>query len=297
MPQKKGEFIHRISIFEGAYRAWSHLGGCDVKVIRSGSLTAAELDPLLHPHDPKEDKRVPKRKGDECPQDSLAPCKPIYPHEPLPRNGLAHPFVQAIIAKWLGPDADELGIEKGLKTLKNWWKHRNRFGLSASITVALCTPKTRTFVDAYTMHFFNIAYHVVVHDHQQPPGTLCDALDIGGRNNNDTVRSISGISKINVDICVALQINGIKCAHCVTIIEAALTGSFGSLSSMPRPPENSTSSSSPIPGLLYITVHQESSVAIIKISNLANPKQIVIEVSNLLRLIGYDVDDVHNISL
>ena len=29
MSRRRGEFEHRTSIFEGAFRAWSHLGGLD----------------------------------------------------------------------------------------------------------------------------------------------------------------------------------------------------------------------------------------------------------------------------
>ena len=394
MSRRKGEFEHRTSIFEGAYRAWSHLGGCNAKVIQSGSLTAAELDPLQNPHDPREDKRVPKGKGDECPQDSLVSHTLIYPYEPLPRSGLGHPFVQAIITPWLGPDADEADIAPGLDTLRTWWQHRRK-GETPSAKSALNTPKMRNVVDGYTRHFFNVAYCLVVNDNEQPPRTLCVQLDIAQKNNvsagkmkreskalasaihamaksdvsthsltataitsnhdeldlvpemgstqeiindNDNnnslnekdglelehkcdnkskvtnpikdpgrfpviqrtfsiARSISGKSKINVDFCIAAQIVGVKCAHCVTIIEAALTGSFDSLLSMPPPTEKSTSSSSPIPGLLDILVDQKSSIAIIKISNLASAKRIVIEVSVLLRLIGYDLARVHDVSL
>jgi hypothetical protein len=49
MSRRRGEFEHRTSIFEGAYRAWSHLGGVDPLVLSTS--TAADLDPLSHPHE------------------------------------------------------------------------------------------------------------------------------------------------------------------------------------------------------------------------------------------------------
>lgn len=47
MSRRRGEFEHRTSIFEGAFRAWSHLGGLDP--IDLETKPAAELDPLTNP--------------------------------------------------------------------------------------------------------------------------------------------------------------------------------------------------------------------------------------------------------
>ncbi|KAG7374064.1 hypothetical protein IV203_013159 [Nitzschia inconspicua] len=44
MSRRRGEFEHRTSLFEGAYRAWSHLGGLDPVDLFSKS--PEELDPL-----------------------------------------------------------------------------------------------------------------------------------------------------------------------------------------------------------------------------------------------------------
>merc|ERR1712129_605278 len=49
-----------------------------------------------------------------------------YPYEPLPRSGLAHPFVQAVLSPWLGADAEQDAIQLGLTTLRTWWQHRRK---------------------------------------------------------------------------------------------------------------------------------------------------------------------------
>lgn len=97
--------------------------------------------------------------------------RPIYPYEPLPRSGLAHPFVQAILSPWLGPEADQEDIQLGLTTLRTWWQHRRK-GESASAIAALDTEKMIGCVDGYTRHFFNLAHNLIVVDKEQPPRTL-----------------------------------------------------------------------------------------------------------------------------
>ena len=47
MSRRRGEFEHRTSIFEGAFRAWSHLGGLEPEDLENKS--SADLDPLSHP--------------------------------------------------------------------------------------------------------------------------------------------------------------------------------------------------------------------------------------------------------
>ena len=45
MSRRRGEFEHRTSIFEGAYRAWSHLGGLEPEDLeRREPGTEAEVD-------------------------------------------------------------------------------------------------------------------------------------------------------------------------------------------------------------------------------------------------------------
>ena len=205
MSRRRGEFEHRTSIFEGAYRAWSHLGGVDPLVLSTS--TAADLDPLSHPHE--NDPRIHKDSNSSTSgsqgvglgignkskssksntntstntntsangasesytvTDSTG-RKRCYPYEPLPRSGLAHPFVQAIISPWLGPDAEHEDIVLGLTTLRTWWQHRRK-GESSSAKSSLGTEKMRGVVEGYTRHFFNLAHCIVLNDGEQPPRTL-----------------------------------------------------------------------------------------------------------------------------
>eukprot|EP00574_Skeletonema_japonicum_P014681 CAMPEP_0201716366 /NCGR_PEP_ID=MMETSP0593-20130828/2357_1 /ASSEMBLY_ACC=CAM_ASM_000672 /TAXON_ID=267983 /ORGANISM="Skeletonema japonicum, Strain CCMP2506" /LENGTH=709 /DNA_ID=CAMNT_0048206157 /DNA_START=221 /DNA_END=2350 /DNA_ORIENTATION=- len=194
MSRRRGEFEHRTSIFEGAFRAWSHLGGLDPNDLESKS--AAELDPLNFPiiNDPrlalqkeKDEKKKAAKEGGSgnnspAPQDDSGDnggggnynnrqLRNEYPYEPLPRSGLAHPFVQAILSPWLGPDADQDAIQLGLTTLRTWWQHRRK-GESGSAIVALGTEKMKGVVEGYTRHFFNLAHCLIVTDKEQPPRSL-----------------------------------------------------------------------------------------------------------------------------
>lgn len=164
MSRRRGEFEHRTSIFEGAFRAWSHLGGLDPDDVESKPAT--ELDPLSHPlqTDPRVGKSDETKNPDGSPRQE-------YPYEPLPRSGLAHPYVQAILSPWLGPDADNEAIQLGLTTLRTWWQHRRK-GESGSAIAALGTEKMKGVVEGYTRHFFTLAHCIVVNEKVQPPRTL-----------------------------------------------------------------------------------------------------------------------------
>ena len=171
MSRRRGEFEHRTSIFEGAYRAWSHLGGIDPTHLSATFGTAADLDPLSAPH--ADDPRVPQSERNKVSNviiDSSGK-KRLFPYEPLPRSGLAHPFVQAIISPWLGPDAEHDDIILGLTTLRTWWQHRRK-GESSSAKSALGTDKMMSVVEGYTRHFFNLAHCIVMSDGEQPPRSL-----------------------------------------------------------------------------------------------------------------------------
>ena len=87
MSRRRGEFEHRTTIFEGAFRAWSHLGGLDPEDLETK--TSAELDPLSNPI--INDNRLT---GKNLQKDADGSTRREYPYEPLPRAGLAHPFVQ-----------------------------------------------------------------------------------------------------------------------------------------------------------------------------------------------------------
>jgi len=195
MSRRRGEFEHRTSIFEGAFRAWSHLGGIDPNDLES--LGPEQLDPLGYviENDPRlielerEQKKSKSNNGDangintnaagigENKDGDISDAvgsdenRRLFPYEPMPRSGLAHPFVQAILSPWLGPDAEQDAIQLGLTTLRTWWQHRRK-GESGSAVVALGTQKMRSVVDGYARHFFNLAFCLVMKDGEQPPRTL-----------------------------------------------------------------------------------------------------------------------------
>lgn len=165
MSRRRGEFEHRTSIFEGAFRAWSHLGGLDPEDLENKSVQ--ELDPLDHPI--QNDARLAitrKETKSNAPEGTR-----LYPYEALPRSGLSHPYVQAILSPWLGPDADQDAIQLGLTTLRTWWQHRRK-GESGTARAALSSEKMRGIVEGYERHFFNLAYCLIVNDKEQPPRTL-----------------------------------------------------------------------------------------------------------------------------
>mmetsp|Transcript_5287 Transcript_5287/g.12585 ORF Transcript_5287/g.12585 Transcript_5287/m.12585 type:complete len:689 (+) Transcript_5287:222-2288(+) len=168
MSRRRGEFEHRTSIFEGAFRAWSHLGGLEPEELENKP--SADLDPLSNPIE--NDLRLQSKKdkgGSGVTPDGGK--RRLFPYEPLPRSGLAHPYVQAILSPWLGPDADNDAIQLGLTTLRTWWQHRRK-GESGSAIAALGTEKMKGVVEGYTRHFFTLAHCLVINDKEQPPRTL-----------------------------------------------------------------------------------------------------------------------------
>ena len=179
MSRRRGEFEHRTSIFEGAFRAWSHLGGIEPLELETKS--AAELDPLNYPI--LDDPRLAGNPLPTPKSQSAAPgddggdtdSRRFYPYEALPRTGLSHPFVQAILSPWLGPDADQDAVQLGLTTLRTWWQHRRK-GESGSAIAALRSDKMSGVVEGYTRHFFTLAHCLVVNDGEQAPRTLMQKL-------------------------------------------------------------------------------------------------------------------------
>jgi copper chaperone CopZ len=168
MSRRRGEFEHRTSIFEGAFRAWSHLGGLGPEELENKPST--DLDPLSNPIE--SDTRLLGKK--ESKAGSVNPNgtkRRQFPYEPLPRSGLAHPYVQAVLSPWLGPDADNDAIQLGLTTLRTWWQHRRK-GESGSAIAALGTDKMKGVVEGYTRHFFTLAHCLIINDKEQPPRTL-----------------------------------------------------------------------------------------------------------------------------
>lgn len=195
MSRRRGEFEHRTSIFEGAFRAWSHLGGLDPEDLESKSQDS--LDPLSNPI--QNDVRMSNKMKEAVASD---PSRRMYPYEPLPRSGLAHPFVQAILSPWLGPDADNDAIQLGLTTLRTWWQHRRK-GESGSAVAALGTEKMKGVVEGYTRHFFQLSHCLIMNDKEQPPRSLHGKMkelekmrSKGGRKKKDDgSAAVSTISK------------------------------------------------------------------------------------------------------
>ncbi len=212
MSRRKGDFEHRTSIFEGAYRAWSHLGGCDPKKLLADDASQL-LDPLNNPH--RNDRRLLHRSQQEvsscnttnscCVQTSPTPTQSPsssiprtseieYAYEPLPRQGLNHPFVQSILVPWLGQDASQNEIKKGLTTLRHWWQHRKN-GENATAIKQLGTERMKNVVKGYTRHFFQLSLCLVIHDQEPPPKSL-DGLLFGGGGGGEEGNEIAKSSKI-----------------------------------------------------------------------------------------------------
>ena len=101
MSRRRGEFEHRTSIFEGAFRAWSHLGGLSPEDVENKPTN--EIDPLTYPIDNDVRLLNQKKSGDikEPVQNPDGSPRREYPYEPLPRSGLAHPYVQAILSPYV----------------------------------------------------------------------------------------------------------------------------------------------------------------------------------------------------
>lgn len=141
MSRRDKDFVHRTAVFEGGYRAWSYLG----------SLDASHLD---------------SRSDDLNPIDAGS-----YRYEPLPRSGLSHPFVKAVLSQWVGGNATQEAVEFGLETLRTWWQHR-RSGQSKTAVKKLNNKDNMVLVDQYTRLFFDLAHCLVFSDKEQPPKNL-----------------------------------------------------------------------------------------------------------------------------
>jgi hypothetical protein len=101
MSRRRGEFEHRTSIFEGAFRAWSHLGGLSPEDVENKPTN--EIDPLTYPIE-NDQRLASQKKSGEIKDTATNPdgsARREYPYEPLPRSGLAHPYVQAILSPYV----------------------------------------------------------------------------------------------------------------------------------------------------------------------------------------------------
>ena len=307
---RRGDFLHRTAIFEGAFRAWSYLGSLQPEVLDARSLN--ELDPTSLPRSHK------------------------FQHEPLPRSGLRHSFIQAVLSSWLGHNADVDTVTAGLKSLRIWWAHRRK-GENIRSRREMHTDQMTTVVNKYTKHFFALAHCIVLSDHEQPPRTLYNNVKqmekkeqnvsitmknadplIGGKgkcipgriNLSQTVHSIIEITShgrmhnktrleetcnvveygfsnhiplvhMAIDKCgsvesntMLLHLEGITCAHCIKIVETVLKGC--------------QEFQTPIKGLLDATADGDMDAVLIKIDNPANARRIAFEAARNLSLVGYN---------
>jgi copper chaperone CopZ len=210
MSRRRGEFEHRTSIFEGAYRAWSHLGGLDAEDLETKAV--ADLDPLTNPI--VNDSRITK--GIDAAVNPDGTKRREYPYEPLPRSGLAHPYVQAILTPWLGPEADNEAIQLGLTTLRTWWQHRRK-GESGSAIAALGTEKMKGVVEGYTRHFFTLAHCLVVNEKVQPPRGLHGRMKELEKLRNKRNKKKPG------DVPIGVSSYGFNVPNAINAIRADLT--------------------------------------------------------------------------
>ena len=167
MSRKKGDFEYRTSIFEGGYRAWSHLGGLEPEDLANKS--EKELNPLKYPIE--NDSRTTKTQLENYLNPDDGSRRRWYPYEQLPRVGLRHPFVGEILTEWLGDVDSDKDAEDGLTVLRNWWQHRRK-GESQSAVTALKTQLMTRMVDSYTSNFFTLAHCMVTEDGEPAPKTL-----------------------------------------------------------------------------------------------------------------------------
>ena len=164
------ESNQRTSIFEGAFRAWSHLGSLSLEMLDTG--TVQDLDPTnfvivnenliqyngSSPSSPFPLNGIPSRS---------------FAFEALPRSGLLHPFVKAILLMWLdGGERDRETLEKGLKQLRSWWQHRRQSACKMITRTLADSEQLRDTLDNYTRDFFELAHCQVMVDRIEAPRTL-----------------------------------------------------------------------------------------------------------------------------
>jgi len=142
MSRETKEFAHRTSIFEGAYRAWSYVGSIELQALEDIEYIELQLK------------------------------KHYFSYVPLPRIGLAHPFVTSILFQWLGERADEDDMHAGLKVIRTWWQHR-RSGQSHQAKKLFSTSQLEHNVLFFAKQFFKIAHlHHAENDEKSPPKPL-----------------------------------------------------------------------------------------------------------------------------
>lgn len=183
MSRRGKEFNHRTAIFEGAFRAWSHLGGLSPELIETR--TAGELDPTAFVIE--NDERLNENSSNSNGKSSPIRSPPVnadgsrrreFAYETLPRSGLLHPFVKAILSAWLGKTGvDKEAFEIGLGTLRCWWQHRRKGENKTAIRTLGGTDMRGDSLDGYTRHFFELAHCLVVVERVEAPRTLKKKLN------------------------------------------------------------------------------------------------------------------------
>jgi len=103
-----------------------------------------------------------------------------YAHERLPHSGIAHPFVKAILAQYLGSLTDKMTLESGLAVLRGWWQHRRK-GENKTSVKTLRTGKMQRVVDNHTRNYFELAYSLVMDDKEAAPRTLKKKMEALGK--------------------------------------------------------------------------------------------------------------------
>ena len=158
---------------EGAFRAWSHLGGLDPEILETK--TVQELDPITFvlENDSRLEHKTTSPKAGTNDDGSV---RREFAYETLPRSGILHPFVKAILTQYLGPSADKEALEFGLATLRTWWQHRRKGENKTSIKM-LSTNKMQEVLDNYTRHYFELAHCLVLGDKVEAPRTLKKKMD------------------------------------------------------------------------------------------------------------------------
>jgi len=166
-------FFSILLLQEGAFRAWSHLGGLDPEILETK--TVQELDPItfvLENDSRLEHKTAPPKAG----TNDDGSVRREFAYETLPRSGILHPFVKAILKQYLGPSADKEALEFGLATLRTWWQHRRKGENKTSIKI-LGTGEMQEVLDNYTRHYFELAHCLVIGDKVEAPRTLKKKMD------------------------------------------------------------------------------------------------------------------------
>eukprot|EP00588_Corethron_pennatum_P008148 CAMPEP_0194299304 /NCGR_PEP_ID=MMETSP0169-20130528/60644_1 /TAXON_ID=218684 /ORGANISM="Corethron pennatum, Strain L29A3" /LENGTH=726 /DNA_ID=CAMNT_0039049391 /DNA_START=286 /DNA_END=2466 /DNA_ORIENTATION=- len=143
MSRLKKQFTHRTSVFEGAYRAWSYLSSFNPQILEDIDLTELQLE------------------------------NEQFTHEPLPRDGVLHPFVTSILGRWLGEGSDKNDFDERLTILRKWWQNR-RAGQSSKSKEILATSRMKYVVQSFTKDFFALALSLVLNDQKSAPKTLQD---------------------------------------------------------------------------------------------------------------------------